>query len=257
MKNITSPVNRKIVVFCTLSIAVHMVVIFVTYKSTLLLPSAQSTPQETTLQLSFVKPVSVTTQIPTPGRSQQLDAAITTAKIQAPLPPTNKPKTKDSPESIKPATKQNSNQRVIKVNEFVTFLNRSESSQTVRWLAQATRSLQNQQRQSERHQQHELQIDEKTRIVAQRLNLAFSEHFTYPRLAQRNGWQGMVKLGLRIEPNGQLSRIRVVSTSGFPVLDQAALETLYRISTLQGVDPWLNGTPFDTVLPVEYRLLGG
>lgn len=257
MKNITSPVNRKIVVFCTLSIAVHLVVILVTYKSALLLPSAQSIPQETTLQLSFVKPVTVTTQAPTPSRQQQTDAANTTANSQAPLPPNNKLKAKKSPVLIKPATKQDPNQRVIKVNEFVTFLNRSESHQTVRWLAQATRSLQNQQRQSVRHQQHELQTEEKTRMVAQRLNLAFSKHFTYPRLAQRNGWQGMVKLGLRIEPNGQLSRIRVVSTSGFPVLDQAALETLHRISTLQGVDPWLNGTPFDTVLPVEYRLLGG
>lgn len=245
--------NHKIVVFCALSIAVHMVVIFVTYKSDLLLPSAQSIPQETPLLLSFVNPVTATTQMVTPSRQQQPDATNTTEKKQVPLPSTHKLKAKESPELTKPSP----NQRLTKVKEFVTFLSRTESSQPVRWLAQATRSLQNQQRQSEHHQQHELQAQEKTRIVAQRLNLAFSEHFTYPRLAQRNGWQGMVKLGLRIEPNGQLSRIRVVSTSGFPVLDQAALETLYRISTLQGVERWLGGTYFDTVLPVEYRLLGG
>ncbi len=94
-------------------------------------------------------------------------------------------------------------------------------------------------------------------MVTQRLNLAFSEYFTYPRLAQRNGWQGMVKLGLRVEPNGQLSRIRVISTSGYQVLDQAALDTLNSISTLQGIEVWLRGKPVDTVLPVEYKLLGG
>lgn len=91
----------------------------------------------------------------------------------------------------------------------------------------------------------------------QRLKVAFSEYFTYPKLAQRNGWQGMVKLGLRVEPNGQLSRIRVISTSGYPVLDQAALDTLNRIAALQGANAWLIGEPVDTVLPVEYKLLGG
>ena len=86
------------------------------------------------------------------------------------------------------------------------------------------------------------------------LNQAFDQYFSYPRLAQRNGWQGMVKLGLRIESNGQLSHIRLLSTSGFPVLDQAALNTLNRISTLHDVDVWLSGLHFDTVLPVYYKL---
>jgi protein TonB len=92
------------------------------------------------------------------------------------------------------------------------------------------------------------------RITAQ-LNQAFDQYFNYPRLAQRNGWQGIVKLGLRIESNGQLSHIRLLSTSGFPVLDQAAIETLNRISTLHDVDIWLNGLHFDTVLPIQYKLV--
>jgi len=92
------------------------------------------------------------------------------------------------------------------------------------------------------------------RITAH-LNQEFNQYFSYPRLAQRNGWQGMVKLGLRIESNGQLSHIRLLSTSGFPVLDQAALNTLNRISTLQDVDIWLNGLHFDTVLPIQYKLV--
>jgi len=87
------------------------------------------------------------------------------------------------------------------------------------------------------------------------LNQAFGQYFNYPRLAQRNGWQGIVKLGLRVESNGQLSHIRLLSTSGFPVLDQAALETLNRISTLQDVDIWLKGLHFDTVLPIQFKLV--
>lgn len=87
------------------------------------------------------------------------------------------------------------------------------------------------------------------------LNQTFDQYFSYPRLAQRNGWQGMVKLGLRIEANGQLSHIRLLSTSGFPVLDQAALNSLNRISTLKDANIWLDGLHLDTVLPVQYKLV--
>ena len=87
------------------------------------------------------------------------------------------------------------------------------------------------------------------------LTRAFGQYFSYPRLAQRNGWQGMVKLGLRIESNGQLSNIRLLSTSGFPILDEAALNALNRVSTLQDVDIWLDGLHLDTVLPVQYKLV--
>ncbi|WP_455220148.1 energy transducer TonB [Kaarinaea lacus] len=87
------------------------------------------------------------------------------------------------------------------------------------------------------------------------LNQALDQYFSYPRLARRNGWQGTVKLGLRIESNGQLTNIQVLSTSGFPVLDQAALNTLNRISSLQNASIWLNGLHLDTVLPVHYKLV--
>lgn len=93
--------------------------------------------------------------------------------------------------------------------------------------------------------------------LTRHLHHAFSEYFHYPRLAQRNGWQGMVKLGIRIEPNGRLSHIRILQTSGFMVLDQAALDAIHQISVLPGVDDWLGGAHFDTVLPVHYKLLNG
>ena len=158
---------------------------------------------------------------------------------------------------ISPLT-QRATSHVIKVSsEFVEFLNNPEKSETQALVARLNQFQHNQQQTLEHSQQQDLQLRENTRIVTQRLNLAFSEHFTYPRLAQRNGWQGMVKLGLRIEPNGELSQIRVVSTSGFPVLDQDALETLNRISRLHGVENWLSGQHIDAVLPVEYKLLGG
>ncbi|MGD8571139.1 MAG: energy transducer TonB, partial [Gammaproteobacteria bacterium] len=85
----------------------------------------------------------------------------------------------------------------------------------------------------------------------------FSQYFHYPRLARRNGWQGMVKLSLRIEPNGELSHVRVLETSGFEILDQAAIESVNKISAIPGADDWLRGSHFDTVLPVRYQLIHG
>jgi TonB family protein len=87
------------------------------------------------------------------------------------------------------------------------------------------------------------------------LNQMFSQYFHYPSLARRNGWQGMVKLGLRIESDGQLSHIRILKTSGFRILDQAALDSINKIAVLPGAREWLRGAHFDTVLPVRYKLL--
>jgi TonB family protein len=102
-----------------------------------------------------------------------------------------------------------------------------------------------------------LTASDRARVVNRRLHREYAEYFNYPRLAQRNGWQGIVKLGLRISPDGQLSRVRVVSTSGFPILDQNALQTMERIVKLDGIENWLDGQYFDTVVPIKYQLLGG
>lgn len=256
--------NHKIVVFGSLSMAIHAVLIFLLQNPSQVLPSALSARNDTTLQVSLVKPVAVTERMTTFNKDQHPEPAAA-APVKNPslaISPTPKATadvagSKTISASTQLPVKQDSNRWRHASYEFVNFLNSNGRSHMPQRLAQATRSLHNKQMQHKNQQQHELQQQEKARAIAQRLNIALSEHFTYPRLAQRNGWQGLVKLGLRIEPNGQLSRIRVVSTSGFPVLDQAALETLHRISSLQNVDLWLKGSHFDTVLPVEYRLLGG
>ena len=79
--------------------------------------------------------------------------------------------------------------------------------------------------------------------------------FSYPALAQRRNWQGEVRLGLRVEADGQLSNIRIIKSSGYTILDRAALRSLEQIATLPDIGSWLHGRHFDTVLPVEYRLI--
>lgn len=46
----------------------------------------------------------------------------------------------------------------------------------------------------------------------------------YPRIAKEQGWQGTVKLALTIGPDGKVSSATVHTSSGFPILDQIALD---------------------------------
>lgn len=81
-----------------------------------------------------------------------------------------------------------------------------------------------------------------------------ASNLKYPPLARRKGWQGTVILELHIEADGRISRLQVNETSGYPVLDQAAMESLQLASVTQA-SQWLDGEAVDIVVPVEYRLV--
>lgn len=81
------------------------------------------------------------------------------------------------------------------------------------------------------------------------------QYFYYPRLARKKGWQGKVKLELRVEGSGQLSHIRLMQSSGYASLDDAALKSLRKVAFLPEARNWLQGTHYDIIVPVEYRLI--
>ena len=87
------------------------------------------------------------------------------------------------------------------------------------------------------------------------LQQAFNTHFYYPRLAVRRGWSGEVQLSLRIEANGKLSHVRILESSGFNLLDKAAMSSLDKVKILPSAIALLNGNSLDLILPVQYRLL--
>lgn len=82
-----------------------------------------------------------------------------------------------------------------------------------------------------------------------------SHHFDYPLVARVRGWQGTVLLGLRVESDGRLDRIRVERSSGYAVLDRSALNSLNRLGYLTEAVVWLHGRSVDMQLPVIYRLV--
>ena len=87
------------------------------------------------------------------------------------------------------------------------------------------------------------------------LRSAFDARFVYPPLARRHGWQGRLRVGLTIESDGHLSELRILSSSGYAILDRDALQTLARIGALPQAIPQLAGQSYRLQLPVVYRLI--
>lgn len=56
------------------------------------------------------------------------------------------------------------------------------------------------------------------------------KHLVYPSMAQKMGWGGKVVVAFVIMENGSASNIHVVESSGIPLLDRSALETIRRAS---------------------------
>ena len=89
------------------------------------------------------------------------------------------------------------------------------------------------------------------------LRESLNQHFIYPPMALRNGWQGRVELLIHLDQDGHLHAMRVVRSSGYPLLDEDALLTLRRIGSIPGARAWLPERGYATTLPVVYKLTEG
>jgi len=83
---------------------------------------------------------------------------------------------------------------------------------------------------------------------------ALLPQFDYPPLARRRGWQGRVDVGLHVAADGDLTRIRLVESSGHALLDRAAVRNVNELRGVPRAAQWLEGNGMDVVLPVRYQL---
>lgn len=105
------------------------------------------------------------------------------------------------------------------------------------------------------HDMEERGEDQRRNHLQSLLRAAFEAEFVYPSLARRQGWQGRVQIGLRVEPDGRFSELQVLRSSGYASLDHDALQTLQRIGQLAQARSFLDGRAMRVELPVIYRLL--
>jgi len=76
----------------------------------------------------------------------------------------------------------------------------------------------------------------------------------YPRLARIRNWQGTTELKLQIGPDGKLQDVHVGHSSGFEVLDAAAVQMVHNAAPLPDVPEVLRGRELTMTVPVVFKL---
>lgn len=76
----------------------------------------------------------------------------------------------------------------------------------------------------------------------------------YPRIAALRGWEGEVRLRLRVARKGNLLAVALDRSSGFEVLDQHALAMLAAFSGLPPLPEGLDSSEIQVVVPIHYKL---
>lgn len=82
----------------------------------------------------------------------------------------------------------------------------------------------------------------------------FARGHEYPRVAALRGWEGEVRLRLRVARRGQLLGVRVDRSSGFDVLDQDAVALLEGHGSLPPLPEALEVAEIEVLVPITYRL---
>ena len=88
----------------------------------------------------------------------------------------------------------------------------------------------------------------------QRVSEIFAGRQAYPRLAAMRGWEGEVRLRLKVARKGNLVSIALDHSSGFDVLDQNALAMVEAIAALPALPDGLDAGEIQIVVPISYKL---
>jgi TonB family protein len=75
----------------------------------------------------------------------------------------------------------------------------------------------------------------------------------YPQAARDAGWQGRVTMRLAISESGAPISIKLLSSSEYPIIDQAALEMMFLTAGHTAVPESLRGRAFTIDLAVEFK----
>ena len=76
------------------------------------------------------------------------------------------------------------------------------------------------------------------------------KHLVYPPIARRMNWSGKVVVAFTIVENGNVQDVRVAATSGFPILDKSALETVRVVAPFP--KPPVRA---EIVVPINFRIM--
>lgn len=87
-----------------------------------------------------------------------------------------------------------------------------------------------------------------------RVRLLLERHKNYPEVARRRNQEGIVILRFTISAHGQIVARGITRSSGHPVLDEAAQETLRRVGRFPPLPPELQRSQLTLEVPLAFRL---
>ena len=76
----------------------------------------------------------------------------------------------------------------------------------------------------------------------------------YPKIAQMRGWQGEVIVELLLDGNGKLKSKKILSSSGYEVLDKQALEMIDKAAPFPSPPEALRASSFSITVPIPFKL---
>lgn len=101
------------------------------------------------------------------------------------------------------------------------------------------------------------EVDNALDSYSSQLGRAIAKHKSYPKLAQRRGWQGSVLLDIKVDSNGNVLSARVSKSSGHDSLDKRALKMVKKASPFPKPPAALQGGSFNITVPVVFKLSNG
>lgn len=102
---------------------------------------------------------------------------------------------------------------------------------------------------SEIHAQSFLLPLEYIGLIQQKLN----SHFIYPPEARLKGWEGIVKVRFTLHRDGRLKEIDIAESSGYPLLDAAAILAIRDASPYPFPKDYTEEDEVEIILPVNYK----
>jgi protein TonB len=100
----------------------------------------------------------------------------------------------------------------------------------------------------------QVDIDDARNLYGGLLTREIAKHKQYPNVARMRGWQGEAMIELKIDSNGQLLSSRIVTSSGYEVLDKQGLEMVRKASPFPPPPTALRGRNFEILVPVSFKL---
>ncbi|MDH5409024.1 MAG: energy transducer TonB [Gammaproteobacteria bacterium] len=91
--------------------------------------------------------------------------------------------------------------------------------------------------------------------ILNQLKQKLAQHFVYPSLARKKGWQGRVLLVFLINDQGQIQQVKIKQSSGYALLDNSAVNALGKLGKIEIQQTLFKTKQFE--LPVIYQLQRG